>query len=93
MVKVDVLRNVANRLDGCSQKDIEAVLSAYAEVVLETLSEDKTEKVPLPGIGNFTAKHVNEKSGVAALAGGKEWHKDACDQLKFTISKSVKTLD
>ena len=92
MVKVDVLRKVASKLEGCRQKDIEAVLSAYAEVVLETLSEDKTEKVPLPGIGNFTAKHVNERTGVAALADGKEWTVPEHDELKFAISKSVKTL-
>lgn len=92
MVKNDVLRNVAGKLEGCSQKDVEAVLSAYAEVVIETLTNDKTEKVPLIGIGNFTAKHVNEKSGVAALAGGKAWTVPAHDEIKFTISKSVKTL-
>lgn len=92
MVKVDVLRKVAGKLEGCSQKDIDAVLSAYAEVVLETLSEDKTEKIPLPGIGNFTAKHVNERTGVAVLADGKEWTVPEHDEVKFTVSKTVRTL-
>lgn len=94
MVKNDVLRSVAGKLEGCSQKDVEAVLSAYAEVVIETLTNDKTEKVPMIGIGNFTAKHVDEKSGIVQLGEnkGSTWHKDAEDQLVFKVSKSVKTL-
>ena len=94
MVKNDVLRNVAGKLEGCSQKDVEAVLSAYAEFVIETLSSDKTEKVPMIGIGSFTTKHVNEKSGIVQLGEnkGSTWHKDAEDQLVFKISKLVKTL-
>lgn len=92
MVKVDLLRSITRKLDGCSQKDVMAVLDAYAEVVLETLTNDKTEKVPLLGIGSFTVKHVPERSGVATLADGKEWTVPEHDEVKFTISKSVKTL-
>lgn len=44
MVKNDVLRNVAGKLEGCSQKDVEAVLSAYAEVVIETLTMIRQRK-------------------------------------------------
>lgn len=91
MVKVDVLRGVASKLDGCSQKDVEAVLNAYAEFVMETLVANKDEKVPMLGIGSFTAKHVDAKSGVSAI-NGKAWSKDAEDQLVFKVSKSVKTL-
>lgn len=76
-----------------TKKEVRAVLDAFTNCVLENTKEDKTEKIPLPGIGLFSVKHVDERSGKVALAGGKEWHKDACDQLKFTISRSVKTLD
>lgn len=77
-----------------TQKEITSVLKAFADCVVENISEDKTEKIPLPGIGNFTAKHVAEKSGTVQLGEnkGSAWHKDAEDQLVFKVSKSVKTL-
>lgn len=74
-----------------TKKEIDAFLQAYAECVIDNLVDNKDEKIPLPGIGNFTAKYVAERSGVSAI-NGKEWHKDAEDQLVFKISKSVKTL-
>ena len=75
-----------------TKKDIDAVIKAYTECVIENLTNDKTEKITLPGIGSFSTKHVKEKSGVAALAGGKAWTVPEHDEIKFTISKSVKTL-
>ena len=75
-----------------TKKEVAAVIKAYVDCVVENLTNDKTEKVTLPGIGTFSVKHVAEKSGVAALAGGKAWTVPAHDEIKFTISKSVKTL-
>lgn len=91
MVKNDMIKAVASEAE-VTNKVAEAVMNAYAKFVLEALSENKDEKIPFPGIGTFSVKHVAEKSGVAALAGGKEWTKPAHDELKFTISKSVKGL-
>lgn len=98
MLKDEMLKEVATRATDISEdkritkKDVDTVLRAFSECVVENLTENKDEKIPFPGLGAFTAKHVKEKSGVTAVGGGKEWHKDACDQLKFTISKTVKTL-
>ena len=75
-----------------TKKEVEAVIKAYVDCVIENLTNDKTEKVTLPGVGTFSVKHVNEKSGVAALAGGKEWTKPAHDEICFKMSKSVKEL-
>ena len=91
MTKNDMIKAVTSEA-GVTNKVAEAVMDAYAKFVFGALSENKDEKIPLPGIGAFSVKHVAEKSGVAALAGGKEWRKPAHDELKFTISKSVKTL-
>lgn len=74
-----------------SMKDVAAIMQAYSECVIQNLVENKEEKIPLYGIGNFTVKHVGAKDGVSAI-NGKAWHKDAEDQLKFTIKKSVKIL-
>lgn len=91
MVKNDMIKAVASEAE-VTNKVAESVIDAYGKFVLGVLSENKDEKVPLPGIGTFSVRHVAERSGVAALAGGKEWTKPAHDELKFTISKSVKTL-
>ena len=91
MKKNDMIRAVASEAE-VTNKVVEAVMQAYGKFVLGALNENRDEKVPLPGIGTFSVKHVAERSGIAALAGGKEWTKPAHDELKFTISKSVKTL-
>lgn len=91
MNKVDMIKAVASEAE-TTNKVAEAVIDAYGKFVLGTLGENHDEKLPLPGLGAFSVKHVSERSGVATLAGGKEWTKPAHDELKFTISKSVKTL-
>lgn len=91
MNKVDMIKAVASEAE-VTNKVAEKVIDAYGKFVLGVLSENKDEKIALPGLGTFSVKHVAERSGVAALAGGKEWTKPAHDELKFTISKSVKTL-
>ena len=91
MNKVDMIKAVASEAE-VTNKVVETVMNAYGKFVLGVLSENKDEKITLPGLGAFSVKHVAERSGVAALAGGKEWTKPAHDELKFTISKTVKTL-
>lgn len=91
MTKTEMIKNIASEAD-VTNKVAEAVMDAYGKFIIGVLSENKDEKITLPGIGAFSVKHVAERSGVATLAGGKEWAKPAHDELKFTISKSVKTL-
>lgn len=93
MNKVEFIKKITEvSAEEVTQKQVSAVLTAIESVVRNVLSENKDEKITLPGLGSFSVKHVAERSGVAALAGGKEWTKPAHDELKFTISKSVKTL-
>lgn len=91
MVKNDMIKAVASEAE-VTNKVAEAVIEAYGKFVFGVLNENRNEKIPLPGIGMFSVKHVAERSGVATLAGDKEWTKPAHDELKFMISKSVKTL-
>lgn len=91
MVKNEMLKKVSE-VSGLSQKDVSAVLSAYATVVVDTLTANRDEKIALENIGTFKVKNVPERSGVAALAGGKTWTKPAHDEIAFKISKSVKEL-
>lgn len=91
MNKIDMIREIASEAD-VTNKVAESVMDAYGKFVFGALNENRDEKIPLPGLGTFSVKHVAERSGVAVLAGGKEWTKPAHDELKFTISKSVKGL-
>lgn len=92
MTKTDLLRGVSKKLNGCSQKDVDAVISAYSEFVLETLSANKEDTVKLPGIGTFSVKHVPERRGISQMGEKKEWVKPAHDEIAFKITKSVKEL-
>lgn len=91
MTKSEVLKRVSE-LSGVAQKQVDAVLSAYVDTVIDTLADDREDKVALGSLGTFKAKHVPERSGVAALAGGKAWTKPAHDEITFKMSKSVKEL-
>lgn len=91
MNKTDILKKIAESTE-LSQKNVDDVLAAYANLVKETLASDKGEKVTLPGLGIFSVKHVSERSGVAALGGGKAWTKPEHDEIRFKISSSVKEI-
>ncbi len=91
MTKNEMIKNVASEAD-VTNKVAESVLDAYSKFVLGALDENRDEKITLPGIGIFSVKHVPERSGVAALAGGKAWTKPAHDEIIFKIAKSIKEL-
>lgn len=91
MKKVDVLRKISD-LSGVTQKEAELVLDTYAEVILETLKEDKEERIPMLGIGTFVAKHCAEKSGIATLGEKKPWVVPEHDEVALKITKSIRTL-
>lgn len=91
MTKAEMNKKVSE-VTGLSQKDVDAVVSAYVGVVIDTLTADRDEKIALGCLGSFKVKNVPERSGVAALAGGKAWTKPAHDEITFKMSKSVKEL-
>lgn len=93
MKKVELMRAIANKVEGASQKDIAIVLNAYVETVIETLEVDRDEKVSLPGIGTFSVKHVPERKGISQIGEAKTWVKPAHDEIQFKISKKVKEID
>lgn len=75
-----------------TKKDLTEIVDAIATVVVDTLKNDKTEKVVLSGLGTFKVKEVPERRGVAALAGNKEWVKPAHSEITFKINKSIKEI-
>ena len=94
MTKNEMIKAVSERVDGATNKLVDEVLKAYADVVIETINNDKTEKVTLPNIGTFSAKEVPERSGKVMMGAnvGSTWTKPAHTELCFKITKSVKEI-
>lgn len=93
MNKIELVKRVAEvSTEEVNQKQVTAVLAALESVVRDTLAGNRDEKITLAGLGTFSVKHVAERSGIAALAGGKAWTKPAHDEIQFKISKSFKNI-
>lgn len=93
MVKAEIFKNIAKRAD-ISPEVVETVLAAYTGFVMDTLRDNKSEKVVLPGMGTFSARHVDAKTGVVNLGAskGSTWTKPAHDEMVFKFSGSAKEL-
>lgn len=90
MIKNEIVKEIANKT-GITQKDTDAVLTAFQEVVKENVI--KGEDVKIIGFINFEKITIPAKSGVSKLKGfEKAWSKDAHDEIKATLSKSYKAI-
>lgn len=90
MIKNEIVKEIANKT-GITQKDTDAVLTAFQEVVKENVI--KGEDVKIIGFINFEKITIPAKSGVSKLKGvEKVWSKDARDEIKATLSKSYKAI-
>ena len=90
MVKNDLVKEISLRT-GLTKKDVETVITAFPEVVKETVA--KGEDVKLTGFLTFAKKHVDAKTGKSKLGGvEKSWATEAKDEISVKISKSYKEL-
>ena len=92
MTKNEMISAVSAHLDDVTKKTVEEVIGAFADVVVDTLTDNRDEKITIPGIGTFKVKHVSERSGVTALGDKKPWTKPAHDEIVFKVSKTVKEV-
>lgn len=94
MTKAELLKEITNSVAELSLKDVDAVLAAYATVVTESLTESKEETIPLPGLGTFKVKDVNERRGTIMMGDrkGEEYVTPAHQEPTFKLSKLVKGL-
>lgn len=93
MNKTEFLKAVQETVDfEVTQKDLATIFDAQAKVVVNTLKNDKDEKITIPNLGTFKVKDVPERRGVAALVGNKEWVKPAHSEITFKITKSIKEI-
>jgi len=87
MNKQELIQSVSLKAEGITKKSIEAILSAFVEVVMETVAKD--EKVALTGFGSFERRDTKATSGVM---NGKEWSKEAGVKPVFKVGKEFKDL-
>lgn len=94
MTKTILLKNIAGKLEGCSQKDVSAVLDAFEEVIVETLKANATESVSVGKLGKFKVKTVPERRGKIMMGDrkGEEYVTPQHDEICFKMSKSAKQL-
>ena len=93
MNKNEVVAAIVEKLETLKAKDVETVLAAYADVVIEKLESNNVDKVIHPGLGSIKEKDLPEQKGVSALGDKKEWVKPAHREICFRITKSVKELN
>lgn len=93
MVKNEMLKLVAEKAS-MTQKEIETALSAYVDVVTETLTKDSKEKIALGNLGNFKVKEVPERRGIIRMGArtGEEYVTPAHSEITFKMNKSTKAL-
>ena len=91
MTKTQLVREIAAKIDGCTQKDVSLVLDVLQDVVKESVAAG--EKITLTGFLTFDKKHVPAKTGTSSLGGvEKEWFTEAHDEITVKLSKSYKTI-
>ena len=94
MTKNEVLKAVANKVEGASQKDIAVILDAFSDVITETLTANHAESVPVGKLGKFKVKTAPERRGKIMMGDrkGEEYVTPQHDEICFKMSKSAKQL-
>lgn len=92
MNKANLVREIASRIEGATQKDVTIILDTFQEVVKETVVAG--DDVKLTGFLTFAKKHVPSKSGIVQLGDkkGETWETPARDEISVKISKSFKAI-
>ena len=91
MNKQNLVREIASRIEGASQKDITIVLDTFQEVIRDTVIAG--DDVKMTGFLTFSKKHVPAKSGISRIGGvEKPWTTEEKDEIAVKISKSYKTI-
>ena len=94
MVKNELLKAISTKIEGISQKDIGAVLAAYEEVVIETLTSNENEKISLGKLGSFKVKSVPERVGTIMMGErkGEQYCVPEHSEITFKMSKTAKQI-
>lgn len=90
MTKAELIKSIGNKVEGVNQKQINEVLTALSEVVVDVVNAD--DKVTIPNIGTVSVKDVPERRGKIMMGDrkGEEYVVEAHKEPKMKLVKSFK---
>ena len=90
MTKAELIKSIGNKVEGLNQKQIDEVLTALSEVVVDVVKAD--DKVVIPNIGTVSVKDVPERRGKIMMGNrkGEEYVVEAHREPKIKLAKSFK---
>ena len=92
MTKAELIKNIGNKVEGVNQKQIDEVLTALSEVVVDVVKAD--DKVVIPNIGTVSVKDVPERRGKIMMGErkGEEYVVEAHREPKIKLAKNFKEV-
>lgn len=92
MTKAELIKSIGNKVDGVNQKQIDEVLVALGEVIVDVVKAD--DKVTIPNIGTVSVKDVPERRGKIMMGErkGEEYVVEAHREPKIKLAKSFKEV-
>ena len=90
MTKAELIKSIGNKVEGLNQKQIDEVLTALSEVVVDVVKAD--DKVVIPNIGTVSVKDVPERRGKIMMGErkGEEYVVEAHKEPKIKLAKGFK---
>ena len=90
MTKAELIKSIGNKVEGVNQKQIDEVLSALSETIVEVVKAD--DKVTIPNIGTVSVKDVPERRGTIMIGErkGEEYVVEAHREPKMKLTKGFK---
>ena len=90
MTKAELIKSIGNKVEGVNQKQIDEVLTALGEVVVDVVKSD--DKVTIPNIGTVSVKDVPERRGKIMMGNrkGEEYVVAAHKEPKIKLAKGFK---
>ena len=90
MTKAELIKSIGNKVEGLNQKQIDEVLTALSEVVVDVVKAD--DKVVIPNIGTVSVKDVPERRGKIMMGErkGEEYVVEAHREPKIKLAKGFK---
>lgn len=90
MTKAELIKSIGNKVEGLNQKQIDEVLTALGEVVVDVVKAD--DKVVIPNIGTVSVKDVPERRGKIMMGSrkGEEYVVEAHREPKIKLAKGFK---
>ena len=92
MTKAELIKSIGNKVEGVNQKQIDEVLTALGEVVVDVVKAD--DKVVIPNIGTVSVKDVPERRGKIMMGDrkGEEYVVEAHREPKIKLAKNFKEV-